>query len=157
MSDKLVPNKGRFAPGHAKLGGKRKATVARARELAGKYTDPLVWMLRLLRDGVYDAVVIDPVTGKKSKVSTVASLELLLDAAKSCVGFVHPRLSASQLTGADEGPIQSVSLDMTELLKDPEWCRQAQSVALALAESSRDAIPDNGAIAVIDADFEPTK
>src|SRR5580700_9780166 len=120
MSNKVVPNKGQFTPGHAKLGG-RKKTVTRARDLVTKYGDPLVWMLRLLKEGVYDAVVIDQVTGKKSKVSTVASLELMLDCAKSCVGFVHPRLSASQLSGPDDGPIQSVSLDMTELLKDPEW------------------------------------
>jgi hypothetical protein len=156
MSDKLVPNKGHFTPGHTKLGG-RKKTVTKARELVTKYGDPLTWMLRLLRDGVYDAVVIDPVTGKKTKVPTVAPLELLLDCAKSCVGFCHARLSATQLTGADEGPVQSVSLDMTELLKDPELCRQAQNVAIALAESTLDPAPGKDMV-VCEVDFvEPSK
>lgn len=155
MSDKKPVNIGHFAPGHVKLGG-RKKTVTRARDLIGKYTDPLVWMLRLLKEGVYDAVVIDPVTGKKTKVSTPAPIELMVDVAKACVGFVHPKLSATQLTGADEGPIQSVSMDMTELLKDPEWCRQAQSVAIALAESNLDPAPGKDVV-VYDADFEPSK
>jgi hypothetical protein len=113
-------------------------------------------MLRLLRDGVYDAVVIDPVTGKKSKVSTVAPIELLLDAAKSCVGFCHARLSATQLTGADDGPIQSVTFDMNALLANPELARQAQSVAIALAESNLDPAPSKDVV-VYDADYEPSK
>jgi hypothetical protein len=155
MSDKVVPIQGRFSPGHAKLGG-RKKTVTRARDLIGKYTDPLVWMLRLLRDGSYDAVLIDPATGKKTKVPTVAPLELMLDCAKACVGFVHPRLSATQLTGANEGPVQSLTLDMNALLADPELARQAQAVALALTKSNRDTAPGSDVV-VYDAAFELSK
>ena len=154
MPDKLVPNKGQFKAGHTKLGG-RKKTVVKARDLVTKYGDPLVWMLRLLRDGVYDAVVIDA-DGTRRKVPTVAPLELLLDAAKSCVGFVHPKLSATQLSGPDDGPIETVSINMDVLLQDEAWCRQAQSVALALAEARHDAAPGNEVV-VYDADFEPTK
>jgi hypothetical protein len=151
MSDKKPINKGHFTPGHTKVGG-RKKTVTRARDLVTKYGDPLVWMLRVLREGVYDAVVIDPVTGKKTKVATVAPLELLLDCAKSCVGFVHPKLSTTQLSGPNDGPIESMSINMDVLLQDEVWCRQAQTVALALIEAGHDATPGNQ---VVDADFEP--
>lgn len=154
MSDQKPVNKGRFSPGHTKLGG-RKKTVTKARDLVTKYGDPLVWMLRLLREGVYDAVVIDPITGTKTKVPTVAPLELLLDAAKTCVGFVHPKLSSTQLTGADDGPIQSVTLNLDALLKDEAWCKQAQAVALQMAEASQDATPGTD-VAVYDADYEPS-
>src|SRR5580658_8082546 len=110
MSDKKPVNKGHFTPGHTKIGG-RKKTVVKARDLVTKYGDPLVWMLRLLRDGVYDAVVIDA-DGTGRKVQTVAPLELLLVAAESCVGFVHPKLTSTQLSGPDDGPIQSVTLNL---------------------------------------------
>ncbi len=156
MSDKKSVNKGRFTPGHTKLGG-RKKTVSRARDLVTKYGDPLVWMLRLLKEGVYDAVVIDPVTGTKTKVPTVAPLELLLDCAKSCVGFVHPKLSATQLTGDGGGPIESVSFNIDAVLNDPTLARQAQALAIQLAEAGQDAIPDNGAVVVYDADYELSK
>jgi hypothetical protein len=156
MPDQKPINKGHFAPGHAKLGG-RKKTVTRARDLVTKYGDPLVWMLRLLRDGVYDAVVIDPVTGKKTKVPTVAPLELLLDAAKTCVGFVHPKLSATQLTGEGGGPIESVSFNIEAVLNDPVLAHQAQALALQLTEVGQDVIPDNGAVVVYDAEYEASK
>jgi hypothetical protein len=154
MSDKKPVNIGHFAPGHVKMGGKKK-TVTRARDLIGKYTDPLVWMLRLLKEGTYDRIEIDPTSGKKRKVSTPAPIELMVDVAKACVGFVHPKLSATQLTGANEGPLQSVTLDMNALLANPELARQAQNVALALAESSRDGAGND--VVVYDADYERTK
>jgi hypothetical protein len=154
MPDKLVPNKGQFKAGHTKLGG-RKKTVVKARDLVTKYGDPLVWMLRLLRDGVYDAVVIDA-DGTRRKVPTVAPLELLLDAAKSCVGFVHPKLTSTQLSGPDDGPIQSVTLNLDSLLQNEEWCRQAQAVALQV-EAGQDATPGKGDVVVYNADYEPSK
>jgi hypothetical protein len=155
MSDKKPVNKGHFTPGHTKIGG-RKKTVSKARDLVTKYGDPLVWMLRLLREGVYDAVVIDPVTGTKTKVPTVAPLELLLDCAKSCVGFVHPKLSATQLTGADDGPIQSVHFNLDAVLNDPDLARQAQALAIQLAEAGQAVTPSN-AVVVYDADYELSK
>jgi hypothetical protein len=45
---------------------------------------------------------------------------------------------------------------MNALLANPELARQAQSVAIALAESNLDAAPGKDVV-VYDADFEPTK
>ena len=68
------PGKRGPAIGHPRWGG-RKKTVSKAREIAESLgVDPIRWMLGLLKNGTYQATVIDP-DGKKRKVTTVASLE----------------------------------------------------------------------------------
>lgn len=66
--------------------------------------------------------------------STPVSPDERLKAAVALCPFVMPRLQATQtqITGKDEGPVQV--LDLSKILADPELCRQAQSLALAMCE-----------------------
>jgi hypothetical protein len=133
MDNEITPPvRGGFQPGHARVGG-RKRTVSKARELAEKYGDPLVYMLKILQSGVYEKVTIDA-NGKTKKTKVAAPLSDLIDLAKACTFYIHPKLSATQLTGANEGPIQneSVSLNLSAILSDPELCAAAQKLAIAM-------------------------
>jgi hypothetical protein len=132
MDNKIIPPvRGGFQPGHARVGG-RKRTVSKARELAEKYGDSLTWMLKVLQSGTYEKVTIDA-NGKTKKTKVAAPLSDLIDLAKACTAYIHPKLSATQLSGPAEGPI--VSFDITPLLQDAATCKLLQDAALALAEA----------------------
>src|ERR1700733_1402769 len=108
MPDNILPRVSGFQPGHTRLGGRKKSSASKARDLADSLgVDPLRWLLNLLKTGTYQATVIDE-KGKKTKVCTVASLDLLVDAAKCSLQYVYPKLSGISHTGADgEGPIET--------------------------------------------------
>ncbi len=139
MSDEIVPtNRGRFLAGHPRLGGKKRGTASKARDLAESMgVDPLKWLLNLLKTGTYQAVVIDETSGKKTKKTTIASGDMLTDAAKCTLQYLYPKLSGISHTGPDgEGPVETVSLNLTAILANPELCRAAETMALLMAEQS---------------------
>jgi hypothetical protein len=143
MSDEIVSSHGgRFVEGHQKLGGRGKRSASRARDLADSLgVDPLKWCLNLLKTGTYQATVIDE-TGKKSKVCTVASGSMLLDAAKCSLQYLYPKLSGISHTGADgEGPIQTETINLSVIMADPALCEAAQKLALAMADGKQDQPP----------------
>lgn len=73
-------------PGTPKTGGRQKgvpnkATIARQAEIAASGLTPLDYMLSVLRDEATDPVA-------------------RLDAAKAAAPYVHPKLSATELSGS---------------------------------------------------------
>jgi hypothetical protein len=129
--------------GHQKLGGRGKRSASKARDLAESMgVDPLRWLLALLKTGTYQAVVIDEATGKKTKKTTVASGDMLLDAAKCSLQYLYPKLSGISHTGADgEGPIQTETINLSVIMADPALCEAAQKLALAMADGIQDQLP----------------
>jgi hypothetical protein len=115
MSKDVAPrNGGRFVTGHPRFGGKKKGNSSRVRDLVeqlGPNSDPLRFMLLLIRDKTYQQVTIDA-GGKKKKVTVAAPLDLILDACKTTAQYLVPKLSAVAHTGADgEGHVESVNLN----------------------------------------------
>lgn len=70
-----------------KSGAPNKASAARQAEVAATGITPLDWMLGVLRDKTAD-------NERRDK------------AARDCAPYVHPRLAAVELTGADGGPVR---------------------------------------------------
>ena len=135
----------RFHEGHARFGGRKKRTAAQARALADEMgVDPLEFMLGLLKSDVIDQTVIE--NGKRKKVKAVVPLDVRLDAAKTVINYMYPRLTATQVTGADDGPVELATLDFTPILANPELSRAAQEIAMQLAEAQ---------IAALDAESGP--
>jgi len=135
----------RFQEGHQRFGGRKKRTAQQARALADEMgVDPLEFMLSIIKNEVMDQTVIE--NGKQKKVKTVVPLDMRLDAAKTVINYMYPRLNSTAVTGADNGPIELATLDLTPILANPELARAAQEIALQLAEAEA---------AQIDADYRP--
>jgi hypothetical protein len=137
MPDNVARVGGRFAVGHPRFGGKRKGTASRVRDLVeqlGPSSDPIRFMLLLIRDRTYQQVTIDA-AGKKKKVTVAAPLDLILDACKTTAQYLVPRLSAVAHTGEDGGgPIRTETVNLVAIMESPELLRQAQSLSLAITE-----------------------
>jgi hypothetical protein len=141
MSDELVPtNRGRFVAGHGRVGGKKRGNASRVRDLVdqlGPNSDPIRFMLLLIRDRTYQQVTIDA-DGKKKKTTVAAPLDLIVDCCKVTAMYLAPRLSAVAHTGSDgEGPVETVSLNITQIMADPALCEMAQKLAIALADGEQ--------------------
>lgn len=121
-----------FGAGHPRYGGRKKRTAQQARELAEELgVDPLRFLMEIVRSDTVEQTVIDE-KGKKKKVTTAIPLEMRIDAAKWVSRFCYPVLSATQVTGANEGPVEIVGLDLTRMMMDPA----AQKLAMQIAEDT---------------------
>lgn len=123
-----------FQEGHQRFGGKKKNTAAAARAMAAEMgIDPLEFMLSIINSDTIEQTVI--VDGKKKRVEVAIPLDMRLDAAKTVVNYMYPRLTAQQISGPSEGPIEVAGLDITKLLQDPAMVEMAQSLAIAMAHA----------------------
>ncbi len=130
----------RFELGHARFGGKRKNSTQQVKDLCEQMgVSPMQFMLELIKNGVTTQVVIE--NGKKRRVEVVAPLEMRVDLAKYVSRFLHPTLTATQVTGADDGPLAVATLDMTRILADPALVLQAQNLSLAMTDADREPAP----------------
>lgn len=124
----------RFHEGHPRFGGRKKRTAAQARALADEMgVDPLEFMLGLLKSDVIEQTVIE--NGKQKKVKATVPLDVRLDAAKTVINYMYPRLNSTAVTGADDGPLAVATVDLTQILAHPEICRAAEDLAMQLAEA----------------------
>jgi hypothetical protein len=133
----------RFQLAHPRYGGKKRNSTQQVRDLCAEMDcDPMRFMLEIVKTGVTTQVVIE--NGKKKKVEVVADLATRTDLAKYVSRFMYPTLTATAVTGANDGPIELATLDLTPILANPELARAAQEIALQLAEADA---------AQIDADY----
>lgn len=126
-------NQHRWQEGHPRYGGRKKRTAAQARQMAEEMgIDPIQFLLSIIKADSIEQTVIEG--GKKKRVTVTIPLEVRIDAAKYVSRFCYPVLSATQVTGADEGPVQVVGADMTALIMgDPAMVDAAQRLALLMA------------------------
>jgi hypothetical protein len=130
----------RFELGHQRFGGKRKNSTQQVRDLCTEMgVEPMQFMLELIKNGVTTQVVIE--NGKKRRVEVAVSLEMRVDLAKYVSRFIHPTLTATQVTGNDLGPIAVAGLDLTRLIQDPALVDLMQRTAIAMAQADRELAP----------------
>lgn len=126
---------GRFAPGHKRLGGRAKGTPnkiswhARQRAEAAGF-DPIAIAIELILHGRLPAI--------KGRPRDKATREERISMLKEILQYMLPKLSATQVTGSDDGPIKIASLDIMELMKNPEMAAAAQAISLGLVEQERE-------------------
>lgn len=124
----------RFPEGHTRFGGRKKRTAQMARELADELgCDPLRFMMQIINADTIEQTVIE--NGKKKRVTVAIPLETRMDAAKTVANYLYPRLSAQQITGANDGPVEMVGLDLTAIMADPS----AQRLAMLIASQEQEA------------------
>lgn len=151
MADK--PNKPRegdpghrWQEGHPRFGGRKKRTAQMARDLADELgCDPLAFMMRIINSDVIEQTVIE--NGKEKRVKVAVDLATRLSAARDVACYLYPKLSATAVTGKNDGPIAVASLDIARILSDPLLSDAAQKLALMvveqeIAEESGKAEPD---------------
>jgi hypothetical protein len=102
--------------------------------------DPLFYLCNLLAVDVVTEVEIGP-DGKERKVKVPVTHETKISVAQSLANYFYPRLNATQVTGADDGPVRTatVTLDVSAILAKPELAYAAQELALAVVQQEADA------------------
>jgi hypothetical protein len=124
----------KYQPGHEKFGGRKKRTAQMARDLADEMgCDPLRFMMQIIQSDFIEQTVIDE-KGKAKRVKLAVDLATRLDAAKNVANYLYPRLNAQQITGADDGPLEVATLDLTAIMANPALASAAQELALMMAE-----------------------
>jgi hypothetical protein len=123
---------GQFAPGHKRLGGRRKGTRSWAArtmaEEAGFH--PVTIAMDVILHGRLPAI--------KGRPQKPVSDEERLKALTNIFQYLLPKLSAQTFTGPDGGALQLATLDVTKLMMDPELAAAAQKLALGIASADRD-------------------
>jgi hypothetical protein len=137
-----------FQPGHPRFSGRKKKGVQAARELAAELNcEPLAFLMRVVNSDTIEQTFMEG--GKKTRQTITIPLDVRIDCAKYVSRFLHPTLSATQVTGADEGPVQVVNADLTTLIMgDPAMVDAAQKLALLMARPDALPAPANGAPAL---------
>src|SRR5689334_22410659 len=97
-----------FTVGHVKVGGRRKGSpvkrTAEAREIAEQLGfHPVAFLAHVAMTGKIP---------NQDGPETPVSAEDRLDAAKAVAPYLLPKLSAQQVTGKDDGPIEVVTPEM---------------------------------------------
>jgi hypothetical protein len=109
--------------------------------------DPLSHLLSVIScDGAMRTPAIDPQTGRQAVDNygeclfqwTAVSLSERIAACRSIMSYLYPRLQSTQIGGPNGGVIQLATFDVTQLLNDPALARQAQRLALQIAEQQSD-------------------
>ncbi len=130
----------RFPVGHPRWNGRHKATARQARQLlADMNLDPLEWLANLLRSDTYKQTVIDPVTGKKTRVEVAVPLDVRMDAAKTVCAYCYPKLSA-QATQISTPNDDSAPIDVMAIIQagDGSLARALQEAALEYGGANDD-------------------
>lgn len=121
-----------FQPGHPRFSGRKKKGVQAARELAAEMNcDPLAFLMQIINSDTIEQTVLEG--GKKTRQTITVPLDVRIDCAKYVSRFLHPTLSATTVTGADDGPVAVAGLDMTQLMMNPDMVDAAQKLALLMA------------------------
>jgi hypothetical protein len=89
-------------------------------------------MLSLVQNGVIDQTVIE--NGKRKRVQVTVPLDVRLDAARTVAPYIYPRLSSTEISGPEGGPIPTAHLDVTAILANPQLAKAAQELALMVVE-----------------------
>jgi hypothetical protein len=72
--------------------------------------------------------------GSTVPVPVEERLKLLRDISQ----YIQPKLTAVQVTGKDEGPVNVQTVDIAAILRDPAAAQAAQSLAMAMALAEAD-------------------
>lgn len=132
-----------FQVGHPRQGGRKKRTAQMARDLADSLgCDPLAFLMGLIQNDTYMQTEIGP-DGKKKKVEIAVTMDLRLDAAKTVVNYLYPRLNAQQITGPNEGPIElaRANTELERAMMTPEGVEAVQKLALLMAQADTPPAP----------------
>lgn len=137
MSEELIPIRGRFVAGHAKVGGRKRSSASRVREMIeqlGPSADPILFLLKTIRDRTYTYTSITP-DGKKKKITEPAPLSLVIECSKIVAQYYVPKLTAIAHTNSEhDGPVEIEHTSLIEIMADPALCAAGQEIALRMAE-----------------------
>jgi hypothetical protein len=128
-----LPKKRGFQPGHARMGG-RAAGIPSKRQLfddicAKHKFSAVEFVVQCVKNGA------TPATPDKPSLPISQSDRCRM--AETLLSFAAPRLSAT--TTEISGKIAVATVDMVELMRNPELARACQTVALGLSTAQRDA------------------
>jgi hypothetical protein len=96
-----------------------------ARDIAAAMKfDPIKVAIRVIEEGV-----LRNKDGSTVPVPVEERLKLLRDISQ----YIQPKLTAVQVTGKDDGPVNVQTVDIAAILRDPAAAQAAQSLAMAMA------------------------
>jgi len=131
-------SKGTFLKGHRPCGRKPKGTpnaqtwFARA-VLEEKGINPISLALDVVTSGLLPLAANQDPKNRK-----LLSDELRVKVLLELMNYTFPRLSSQALTGPTGGAVEVATLDVLELMQNPELAAAAQKLALGISTAQRD-------------------
>jgi hypothetical protein len=124
--------RGRLTVGHKKLPGAGRPVGRRnwsVRAIAEQLdVNPFFIALEILKSQHLPLLPGEKAAQRK-RVSPELYVKLLIEMS----GFLAPKLAATQITGSEGAPLAVATLDVTQLMSNPELARAAQLLALGMA------------------------
>jgi len=170
-----ITQKKRRAPGAGskpgeRRGGRRPGSISRTtwsllQRSEEMGSDPLEALLTVVGSDAIRVPQIDPASGKQAidewgeclftwfAVSTAERIS----ACKSVLGYLFPKLAAQTVTGPNDGPVQVATLDVMEILSNPALAKEAQRIALMLADQMDPNAPSSAPAVPYDTRLVPIK
>jgi hypothetical protein len=103
--------------------------------------DPIDFMLQIVSAVAVEVAQTDDAgnvlmdaNGKPLRRMAPIDMATKIDCAKALAPYMYPRLSATQVTGSNNGPLK-VAVDMRAILMNPTLAEAAQTLALSMAEA----------------------
>jgi hypothetical protein len=127
---------GRFVRGHKRVhpGGRerRRFSTWNTRHILEEYgVHPIALMIEAVLTGF-----LPPRIGEDPKKREPISNEERMRTLRDLASYAVPKLVATQITGANDGPVAVTSLDITQLMSDPALAAAAQDLALGIASQN---------------------
>jgi hypothetical protein len=122
-----------FQPGHARMGGRGKHSIAEARALAAELgVSPMAYLLNLLAVDATEEIEF-AADGTERRVKVPVTRALKIEISQSLLNFFHPKLSSTAITGKDDGPLEVTTIDINMLMQNPDLVDAAQRLSLAMS------------------------
>jgi hypothetical protein len=137
----LRDSRGRLIAGHVPIkgagrpSGRKNWSVRSLSEITG--VNPFQISLEILRTQHLPA--IPGSADKKGRMVTTAEYVKVLTEVQC---YLAPKMAATTLTGANDGPVAVATLDVTQIMADPALAEAAQLLALGLAQPKQIEAPD---------------
>jgi hypothetical protein len=132
MEEQAPPIAKRRGPplGHPRWGGRKKGSVSARTKMAREIADAMRFDGVKLSIEIINTGVLKNADGTLTPVPIEERLKLLRDLQQ----YLQPKLSAVEMTGQNGGPVETASLNITQILADPQMAEAAQTLALLMAE-----------------------
>lgn len=124
---------GVFQTGHARVGGRKRGSPTKRTKLALEICEAMDFHPAAFLATIAMTGLMPNADGTTTPVGTDDRLR----AATALAPFVMPKLQATQVTGKDDGPIETATLDVSAILANPELAKAAQEIALMMVEQER--------------------
>lgn len=100
--------------------------------------DPVEWLIKIFaigKDPLVEAAIAEGKIDDPKGTAALIPLDIRIDAAKAAAPYVRPKLSAMQVTGKDDGPVEIAQVVNESLMSNPQFRNAMEQVVQMASEA----------------------